>query len=94
MISSRKEVLGVIDKQHEQLKSQLASMTKQRDDLLELSRDIVRNGTEVDVGGGDVAITTCDAFEALASHLEANYPEPLGELTERERAAIANVKGE
>lgn len=53
--------------------------------LLEMSRQIIRDGHVHDVGGGDLAVTTCEAFEGLDAFLKKNFPEPLGELTGQER---------
>lgn len=53
--------------------------------LLEMARQIIRDGHVHDFGGGDLAITTCEAFEGLDAFLKQNFPEPLGELTETER---------
>lgn len=53
--------------------------------LLEMARQIIRDGHVHDVGGGDLAVTTCEAFEGLDDFLKKNFPEPLGELTGQER---------
>ena len=49
------------------------------------AKQIIRDGHVHDVGGGDLAVTTCEAFEGLDAFLKHHFPDPLGELTETER---------
>jgi len=53
--------------------------------LLEMARQVIRDGHVHDVGGGDLAVTTCEAFEGLDAFLRQHFPEPLGELTAQEQ---------
>lgn len=61
--------------------------------LLDMARQVIRDGHVHDVGGGDLAVTTCEAFEGLDAFLRQHFPEPLGELTVQEQRWLeADIK--
>lgn len=61
--------------------------------LLRAAKDVVQDGRVADIGGADIAVTSCDAFEQLKHVLDFAYPSYMSGLTQPEIDQVCKNTG-